>query len=185
MGIRHYQDVVGVVQMYDDSISFFQFFQDLSNAIDFAPVDWVMLLIFLGAVTWILYERRQKVTNSEAGTDSIPLETVPDPDEKAVTQNPGNHAVVIRLIVKAETVNEVETLFSNYINAASHHVGYEIEVVAVYYWKKNQLLKGDERGKWFNRGRDEIQRRHNLTRDEFTRVLSDTAEKYPELLDDW
>ena len=38
MGIRHYQDVVGVVQMYGDSISFVQFFKDMSDAIDFVRI---------------------------------------------------------------------------------------------------------------------------------------------------
>lgn len=110
----------------------------------------------------------------------------PDEDEEAVNQNPGNHAAVIRLIVKTETVDEIESLFSNYINSPNHHAGYEIEVVAVYYWKKNQLLKDeDERAKWYIRGRDEIHRRHGFARDQFLRALSDAERKYPELFEDW
>ena len=201
MGIRHYQDVVGVVQMYDDSISFFRFFKDLSNAIDFAPVDWVMLLIFLSAVTWILYERRQKVPDgeiiadsgantttapSEAVTDILQPEKTPDPDEELVKQNPGNHAAVIRLIVKAETVDEIDKLHDGYINSPSHHKAYEIDVIAVHYLKKSQLLiDKDERAKWYMGGRIEILRKHGFTPEQFIKALSDAEKKYPELFEDW
>ena len=38
-------------------------------------------------------------------------------DEESAKQNPGNHTAVIRLIVKAETVEQIDLLFSSYINA--------------------------------------------------------------------
>ena len=193
MGVRHYQDIVGVVQMYDDSISFFGFFTDLSNAIDFALVDWIFLLVFICAVTWILYQRhRQPSTEISVVPDAVqPISGAPDTtpetesdfdtDEDLVKQNPGHHAAVIRLIAKAETVEEIDSLFDNYINSPSHHKAYEIDVVTIHFLKKSQLLDGDDRTSWYGGERTNILRRYAYTHKQFIKAMSDAWEKYPEL----
>ena len=103
-------------------------------------------------------------------------------DRLVVLRNPGNHEAVIRLIVKGKTVEEIDLLFSNYINVAGYHSGYEVD--AVRFWKKRQLQKDkDDRTKWYKNGRNEFLKRHGCTREQLDKALSDAAEKYPELVD--
>ena len=102
-------------------------------------------------------------------------------DRFIVWTNPGNHAAVIRLIVKADTVDAIDSLFDNYINSVSHHRAYEIDVVTVHYLKKTQLLRGDDRQKWYMGERRNILQRHGYAQDRLIRAMSDTWEKYPEL----
>ena len=74
-------------------------------------------------------------------------------------RNPGNHEAVIRLIVRGKTVEDIDSLFSNYIDSSSHHPAYEGEVAVLHYLKKSQLLeKGDERDKWYMGERYKIMR---------------------------
>ena len=183
--------------MPDDSISFMESFSTLSHAIDFTLVDWVIFLLMIGSISWVLYQRRRAtdtldppdlgIENSEVpdadhqGYTDTDLPPEPDEDEELVKQNPGHHAAVIRLILKAETVEEIDSLFDNYINSASHHPAYEIEVVAVHYNKKAQLLKGEERQKWYMGERDKILTRYGYTEKQFTKAISDALERFPEL----
>ena len=163
--------------MYDDSISFVQFFKDMSDVIDFAPIDWTLLLIIIGCIGWMLYQKRQRPAEV--------TEIAPDPneDEEAVKQNPGDHAAVIRLILKTESIEQIDSVFSNYIDSSSHHPAYEIEVVAVHYLRKAQLLDGDERQEWYMGARWEGGHiaRHGYTQKQFSKAMSDALKKYPEL----
>ena len=105
-------------------------------------------------------------------------------DRLVVLRNPGNHEAVIRLIAKSVSVGDIDALFSNYINSDSHHPAYEGEVAILHYLKKCQLLKkGDERDKWYMGERYKIMRRYKWSMDQFTKEMSDTWEKYPELLE--
>ena len=152
-----------------------------------AAVVWVVA--FFSSTWWL---KRKAARPKTVGTaDHLTLQQEEDGvdsrnDKEIVTQNPGNHAAVIRLIVKAETVDEIDKLYDDYIDSSSHHKAYEIDVVAVHYWKKSQLLKDeDERGKWYMGGRIEILRKQGFTLEQFIKALSDAEKKYPELLEDW
>lgn len=135
-----------------------------------------------------LWFRKTRLSPARAPHKPVINETVTpalDEDEETVKQNPGNHAAVVRLIVNAETVEEADSLFNNYIDSPSHHPAYEIEVVTVHYLKLSQLLEGEERDKWYIGQRNKIIRTHNYSREQFIKVMSDTWEKYPELLEGW
>lgn len=118
---------------------------------------------------------------------ATPNEELPQPDEneEAVKQNPGNHARVIRLILKSESVENIDNLYSDYSSAATRNKAFEIEVLAVYYLRKAQLLTGDERQKWYMGSRRTIIPRHGYTEKQFLVAMSDALEKYPELLHEW
>lgn len=185
--------------MPDDSISFMESFSTLSHAIDFTLVDWVIFLLMIGSISWVLYQRRRAtdildppepgIENPEVpdadhqGHTDTELPPEPDEDEELVKQNPGHHAAVIRLIVKAETVEEIDSLFDNYINSASHHKAYEIDVVTTHYLKKSHLLKGQERMDWYSSERAKIPARYGYADKQFIKSMSDTWKKYPALAD--
>ena len=109
-----------------------------------------------------------------------------DEDEEAVKQNPGHHAAVIRLILKAETVEVVDSLFDGYINSPSHHQAYETDVVVVHYLRKCQLLEDpQELTRWYIEENQEIQRRYGLTPQQFNETRGRAEAKYPELAETW
>ena len=63
-------------------------------------------------------------------------------DEDAVRRNPGNGRRMIRLIMNASTVDEVEDRYSDF--ASAPHRTMEIDVFAACAVKKMRLLNGDD-----------------------------------------
>ena len=162
-------------------------FSEIRN---FAPIDWIILFTIISSIGWIIYQKRQQSALGESSvvpdSDSVvvtalPDEELPQPDEdeEAVKQNPGNHARVIRLILKSDSVGDIDNLYSDYSSAATRNKAFEIEVLAVYYLRKAQLLTSDERQKWYMGARKKIIPRHGYTEKQFSVAMSDAIEKYP------
>ena len=147
--------------------------------------------LVVGGIAYVIalwYERRRLATGPAPKiTDTLyaPLIQRSLLDRFVVLRNPGNHEAVIRLIVRGKTVEDIDSLFNNYIDSASHHPAYEGEVAVIHHLKMNQLLEKDKRDKWYMEERYKIMRRYNWSMDQFTKEMSDAWEKYPGLLDDW
>ena len=141
---------------------------------------WVWVLVFLVSGFMLYWDYRDR----HGWQGSLPFfMSASFFDRLTLWSNSGNHAAVIGLIVKAETVDKIDSLFNNYINSVSHHRAHEIDVVATHFNKKAQLLEGDERQKWYM-GKREILARYGYTDKQFTKAMSDAWKNYPEL-DDW
>ena len=76
-----------------------------------------------------------------------PIRDEVDADRDAVRTNPGNGWRVVRLIMKASTVEEVEALHEDFRAAARRTC--EIEVTAAYWLKRARLLDYDDESHWW------------------------------------
>jgi len=148
------------------------------------------LLTFAILVWW--HNRKTASVAPSATTDQGYVATVPYSlfsyyrDKLVIMRNPGNHEVVSRLIVKAESIGKIDSLFSNYINSASHHQAYELDVAMVHYVRKCQLLEdAQELTRWYQAENIEIRRRYGLTRQQFNEARERAEAKYPELKKKW
>ena len=100
-----------------------------------------------------------------------------DSDEKAIKLNPGNHGRVIRLIVKAGTEDEVDTLYFDFMSCPHRRKEFEINVFAAYSLKKMLFLPEEDRGQWwFNSTREASKLGYDHT--EFLRAAEKLLKKY-------
>ena len=140
---------------------------------------WVLICAISGLMLYLDYRKTVDGTTRPPVVRVPPLFTL-----LSARINPGNDDAIISLIAKARSAKRADRLFSNYINSASHHKAHEIEVVAVHYWKKCQLLEKDEEAfaKWFISGREETPRKYGVTLEQWDKARQDVARKYPELV---
>ena len=140
--------------------------------------------LFLGITTYAVMSWLEK-RDTRKPTITLPIQWTLL-DRLAVLRNRGNHEAVSRLIVKSNSIKDIDSLFNNYINSPGHHETYEVDVEIVRYWRKCQLLEDPiELGKWYNGERERIQRRYNLTPHQFDDARKQAETIYPELTNEW
>ena len=69
-------------------------------------------------------------------------------DEEAVKANPGNGPRVVRLMLKAAKVEELDALHGDF-KAVAHRTE-ETKVEAAYWWKRAQLQDSDSEEYWWD-----------------------------------
>ena len=118
------------------------------------PLFWFTLLATT-ALIWLLVE---KYIFKTSWPRSTPKETPPEnnitlssiDEEKSVSQNPVNHRQVVRLIMQASTIGEIEELLDDYRHSPHCRKEFEHKVFAAHVLK-GMKLKSDlqSRNEWW------------------------------------
>ena len=134
---------------YDKDVHFFDFrWNDEGDAWEYRLPESVREVFVTTAIRmlapliekWVARWKKSRRLKGQEG--DLP----PDPDREAVKENPGNGWRVARLITKASSVEEAETLYRDF--ASQPHKTDEVEVIAAYYVMR-ALLEGDDEDLWW------------------------------------